>query len=79
MPKNDIPNTLSIGLYLHCGKCIEELQQDSKTRQSPADFARLAVGFTDRGIQIWCNRHECNVMHMDLQGQKHPVNASAES
>lgn len=63
-----------IKAYMHCGKCLEEKPAD----QSPKEWARIQVGFTKRGIQVWCNRHEINVMHMDLEGIRHPANQNRE-
>jgi len=57
-----------IELYLHCKKCLEELPPEF----SPREWAQLEVGWTRAGIQVWCKRHELNVMHMDFQGHKHP-------
>lgn len=65
---NKIGNSLEIGSYMHCAKCIEE------NSISAQDYARLSVGFTPLGIQLWCNRHNCNVAHIDFQGARHPAN-----
>ncbi len=64
-----ISSTNKITSFSHCGQCMDELPED----QSPREWAQLEVGFTDIGIQIWCKRHERNVMHVDFQGQKHPA------
>ncbi len=58
-----------IGAYLHCGKCLEDIPPDI----SPSDYQRLEVGWTEQGIQIWCKRHNLNVMHMDFEGHQHPA------
>jgi hypothetical protein len=51
-----------ITTYFHCGKCLEELPDGV----SPKEYARTQVGLTDDGqIQIWCNRHNCNVGVLD--------------
>lgn len=76
MPNHEVTNRLSIGAYMHCAKCLDE-RRANRTACSPADYARLSIGWTEVGIQIWCNRHNCNVMHVDFQGQKHPANTSA--
>jgi hypothetical protein len=68
-------NTLRIGAYLHCGKCLEE----RPLGQSPRDWARLSVGWTDKGLQVWCARHDVNVMHVDFEGAKHPANTTAKT
>lgn len=68
-----IPNILSIGSYIHCAKCIVELPKD----QSPQQYGSLELGWTKLGLQVWCKRHKCNVMHIDFQGQAHPANTQA--
>lgn len=70
MVERDIPNTLEIGLFFHCQLCLKSLPEE----QSPRDWAQLEVGFTPLGIQVWCKRHECNVAHIDFEGQRHPAN-----
>jgi hypothetical protein len=37
---------------------------------APKDWARLSVGWTKKGLQVWCARHEINVVHLDFMGQK---------
>jgi hypothetical protein len=70
-----IPNTLEIHAYIHCGMCLTELPPD----QSPREYASYEVGWTKLGFQVWCKRHEVNVMHVDFQGQKHPANTTREA
>lgn len=65
-------NDNNITSFCHCGLCVQELPAG----QSPRDWAQLEVGFTDIGIQVWCKRHEVNVMHIDFQGQRHPADLS---
>ena len=65
-----IPKSLSIQLYMHCGRCIDE----RPAGQSARDWAQLEVGWTRLGLQVWCKRHEINVMHVDFEGQVHPAN-----
>lgn len=66
------PATLEIELYLHCGLCLKQ----KPGSQSPEEWARLAVGWTPHGLQVWCVRHGCNVAHIDFEGQQHPANTS---
>ncbi len=73
MSANDIPNGLSIVSHLHCGKCLAECPNGT----SPAEYSALDVGFTGIGLQVWCQRHKCNVVHIDFQGQRHPANTTA--
>ncbi len=55
-----------IGTFFHCAKCLAEKPDDI----SPRDWSMLEVGWTRKGIQIWCKRHDINVMHLDFMGQK---------
>jgi hypothetical protein len=55
-----------IEMFFHCKKCLEELPPDT----SPRDWVRVEVGWSKRGLQVWCVRHEMNVIHVDLMGQK---------
>lgn len=66
----EIPATLSIRTYAHCRACMESLPR----KMSPKDWARLAFGFTEKGIQVWCTRHATNVTHIHFEGQQHPSN-----
>lgn len=68
-----IPNTNEIKMYIHCGLCIGELPE-GPAGQSPSDYADLEIGWTELGIQVWCKRHSCNVVHIDFEGQQHPAN-----
>ena len=69
-----IPNTNEITQFLHCSKCIDELPGD----ESPRSYARYEIGFTEIGLQMWCQRHECNIVHIDFEGHQHPANTSPE-
>jgi hypothetical protein len=55
--------------FMHCKKCLEELPEDT----SPRNWAMLEIGWTVKGFQVWCKRHEENVIHLDFEGQKHPI------
>lgn len=58
-----------IETFFHCRQCMAELPEGV----SPREWAQLEVGFTVLGFQVWCKRHEINVVHMDFQTQKHPA------
>lgn len=60
-PKPREPKILT---FLHCALCLEELPADT----SPMEYAEMSVGFTVEGIQLWCNRHNANVVHLDFNG-----------
>jgi len=69
-----IPNTLEIKTYFHCGECLKSLP----VGKSPREWGQLEVGFTVPGIQVWCKRHNLNVMHIDFHGEQHPANLTAK-
>jgi len=72
--EREIPVTNEIKMFFHCGRCLEEKPED----QSPREWAQLEVGWTVLGFQVWCKRHEINVVHMDFQGAKHPASMAVE-
>lgn len=69
----EIPNTNEIQLFLHCRKCLEEKPEYI----SPSDYSDLEVGWTQCGIQVWCKRHDVNIIHIDFEGKRHPANLAA--
>lgn len=52
--------------YFHCALCFKEVPAG----QSPQTYQRIQAGFTKKGIQVWCVRHDKNIIHLDFQGQK---------
>ena len=67
-----VPNTKEIIQFLHCGQCLIEIAES----QEPIG-QRLEVGWTKLGIQVWCKRHDMNLLHIDFEGRKHPANTTA--
>jgi hypothetical protein len=65
-----IPKENFISAYFHCKECLKSKPADV----SPQEWARLDVGYTILGIQVWCVRHKKNVFHMDLEGHKFKAN-----
>jgi hypothetical protein len=61
--------SLSITQYVVCSKCADELAHLDPP-QSLQDYAKMDIGFTDYGVQVWCRRHKANIVHIDFQGQK---------
>ena len=51
-----------------CVKCSNELSQGLTDAKSIQDYSRVDVGFTDRGLQIWCQRHQVNICHINFEG-----------
>lgn len=64
-----IPATNGIATFFHCSRCIDE----KPNGQSPQEWARLSIGFTKEGLQVWCVRHDMNVAHVHFEGQQHPA------
>ena len=62
-------NEQNIGMYLHCKICMDAIPEG----ESPATHARISVGWTPAGLQVWCARHDINIMHIDFEGTKHPA------
>lgn len=55
------PNTpCEILMYTYCGMCLDELPYG----MSPKDYAHTQTGWTEKGFQIWCNRHEVNITNV---------------
>jgi len=69
-----IPNTNEITSYLHCALCLEEFMNGAGGFAAPRDYAQTETGFTELGLQVWCKRHECNIVHIDFEGHCHPSN-----
>jgi len=65
-------NDNNIQMYLHCGKCIDEWKANPeiKTQQSPQDYQKVQAGWTKEGLQVWCVRHDCNIIHVDFEKQQ---------
>ncbi len=56
----------SIKQFFHCRKCTEECPPG----QSMKHWSRIECGWTEKGWQIWCVRHDSNILSLDLKGQK---------
>jgi hypothetical protein len=57
---------LQIDMYLKCKKCFEELPVGT----SMQEFATTQAGFTTTGIQVWCTRHNCEVVHLPYKQER---------
>ena len=58
----------SITAPVVCARCEAEFLAGGTDSRSLQDHVRVDVGFTDRGIQVWCRRHDLNVVHVDFDG-----------
>lgn len=58
--------------YFHCEECALEWKNDKNisTRMSPREYAQISVGWTVKGLQIFCFRHELNILNLDFMGKK---------
>lgn len=65
----DLTNKHSIEQYIHCVLCIEECPDGN----SPQENAYVEIGWTKLGLQVWCIRHNCNIVHIDFEGHGHPA------
>ena len=48
-----------IQAYFHCKECLSKNIKD-----------KIAVGWTPKGIQVWCDTCDNNVVALDFKGQK---------
>jgi len=60
----------SIDEPLVCSKCADEVARGVAGAVSMRDYGRLEAGFTETGMQVWCMRHDVNVVHVDFGGAK---------
>ncbi len=73
-------NKKEIRAFYQCGLCVAEYKQlcavddPSVNGVSPGDFHRLEIGSTPYGFQVWCRRHDVNVIHADFEGRKITAN-----
>ena len=64
--------SLNIDNYVACTKCAEEVA-DIEPKISLQDYAAIDVGFTNWGLQVWCRRHQVNIVHIDFGGAQLPA------
>ncbi len=55
-----------IKLFWHCAKCLLEKPQ----HKSPREFSDIEAGWTIKGFQVWCKRHDINIANFDLLEHK---------
>ena len=67
-------NKNKIEMFLHCGLCMKE----KPDYISPREFAKLEIGWTVEGIQVWCVRHDCNIVHINFEGRQYPANITRD-
>lgn len=57
-----------IDLYFHCSKCLSSGKKD-----------KIAVGWTKKGIQVWCDSCNSNVLALDFGGLKVKSDSNPET
>lgn len=62
--KKPVPN--EIVMFFHCKTCLQ-MKPDNL---SPREWVALEVGWTKKGLQVWCVRCEKNIVSLDFLGQK---------
>lgn len=65
--KDEPGNENEIFLFLHCAQCLDNGYKGI-----------YDVGWTIKGLQIWCTVCNSNVVNIDFEGQTHPANTSRE-
>jgi hypothetical protein len=50
--------------FVHCGDCCNEIPAG----ESLQDYARYELGFSGDGFQVWCLRHDREVVHLNSDG-----------
>lgn len=53
-----------------CVKCSDEFMTGSTDAKSLQDYSKIDAGFTERGLQLWCQRHQVNICHIDFEKKK---------
>jgi transcriptional regulator with XRE-family HTH domain len=54
-----------INEHCQCERCLEELPMG----RDMAQWARLAVGWTAEGLQVWCLRHQRTVLDLGFKNE----------
>ncbi len=73
--RGEMDQSHRISQFIHCAQCLREFPQALRQDgiMSYADYQEIEVGFTDVGIQVWCKRHNRNIVHFDFEGMSHPT------
>ena len=53
-----------------CETCFKEYETFQNPDIALRDYVKVDVGFTRIGIQVWCQRHNKNICHIDFEGNK---------
>jgi hypothetical protein len=53
-------------LFIHCKKCME----DKPEYLSMNEYSYIETGWTKKGLQIRCKRHDINIINLDFEGRQ---------
>ena len=53
-----------------CETCFKEYETFQNPDIALRNYVKIDVGFTRIGIQVWCQRHNKNICHIDFEGNK---------
>lgn len=67
-----VSNQNEIVMYMHCRRCIDEVPAG----KTPQEYQQIEVGWTKAGFQVWCKRHNSNILNIDFEGQRHKANTT---
>ena len=71
MPKNPFEQLHNkITNQIVCSKCEIEFMKAETGSRSLQEYSMLDAGFTNSGLQVWCRRHDVNVVHVDFDGNR---------
>ena len=71
MDKNDDSHLLyNIKENFVCNQCYEDYCAGLTDSKSLQQHTMFDVGLTDIGLQVWCRRHDVNVVHVDFGGKQ---------
>lgn len=70
-----VPNTYEILANIYCEKC----ENDVPYGESIEDYSKLEVGYTELGLQIWCQRCNANVIHIAFNDSEIFANTSVNT
>ncbi len=54
----------NIERYFHCSLCVSEAPEGLP----PREYQSIEAGMTSKGFQVWCKRHDCNIVTIELNG-----------
>jgi len=52
--------------------------EEKPSHLSPWDYGFIEAGWTRKGFQVWCKRHELNILNIDCQGNPLTVRTPEE-